>query len=241
MTWRSNPPSQYVDVNKVGVRVPLWALALISIICLALGITAGLTLRDDGDQVVDPLANGPMQKREELVTLAHQELAALTQLDAATNIKGAPTSFGLVTLGKEERDVCVTGQHGFKVHDWYSSACGVQVTWYLAAKHGSPATLDAAAEARFKGRRIPTVSSFTWTEDSGPLPSKLSGEVHAQRAGSGSTLDDFQHATHLRFPEQNAVYHDTVRTFDLATAYRDHGGKRRNVVRLSLLAQYSWT
>lgn len=240
MSWRSRPPSQYKDVKKVGARVPLWAFALASVVCLALGITAGLTLRSNDDQIVDPLANGPMKKRGELVTLAHKELAALTQLDAATNIKGAPTSFGLVTLGKEERDVCVTGQHGFKVHDWYNSACGVQVTWYLAAKRGSPQQLEAAARARFKARRAPTVSSFTWTEDSGPLPSKLSGEVHAQRTSAGK-LDDFQHATHLRVPEQNAIYHDAVRTFDLETAYRDHGGRRKNVVRLSLLAQYSWT
>lgn len=237
MTWRNRPPSQYAKAKGAGVRIPFWALVLVAVVCLALGMTAGISLRED-EQIVDPLADGPMEKRQQLVERANDELGALTQLDAATNIEGAPTSFGLVRLGGERRDVCVTGQHGFKVHDWYNSACGVQVTWYLAAKRGSPSMLEQAARKRFAARRIPTVGSFTWTEDSGPLPSKLSGEVHAGRA---SSLDDFQHASHLRFPEQNAVYHDALRTFDLQDAYREHGGKRKYVVRITLLAQYSWT
>lgn len=241
MTWRSRPPSQHANTKKGGAHTPFWALVLTAFVCFALGLTAGLTLFADDEEIADPRGERTADRRQQLIDEAHGHLIALSQLDAATNVVGAPTRFGLVVLGKEERDVCVTGQHGFKVHDWYDSACGIQVTWYLAAKRGSTATVEAAANARFKGRRVPTVESFAWNDESGPLPSELSGEVDARRAGSAGQLHALQRAAQIDFPEQDAVYHDALTTFDLASAYTSRGKGRNVVARLSLVAQYTWT
>ncbi|MQA81270.1 MAG: hypothetical protein GEV10_22765 [Streptosporangiales bacterium] len=240
MSWRSNPPSQYVKVRG-GLRVPLWSLVLSSIVCLALGITAGLTVPGNDAEPADPHSTALAKKRDALVRTAHAELLAVSQIDAVTDVLGTPSSFGVVVLGREVRDVCVLGSHGFKVHDWYDSACGVQVSWYLATARGSADMVEAAARSRFQARRIPSVESFRWTEDSGPLPSRLSGEAHADTIGSSADLSEFQRSTQLRFSEQNSTYHDSVRSFDLPAEYRERGGKRKVVARITLVAQYAWT
>lgn len=240
MSWRSNPPSQYVKVGG-GLRVPLWSLVLSSFVCLALGITAGFTVTGgDEAEPADPHSAALTKKRDALVREAHTELLAVSQIDAVTNVLGAPTSYGGVVLGREVRDVCVLGMHGWKVHDWYDSACGVQVSWYLATARGSPDTVEAAVRSRFEAREIPTVDSFQWTEKSGPLPSELSGEVQADTTSSTGP-SEFQQSTRLRFSEQNSTYHDSVQTFDLPAAYKEHSGKRKVIARISLVVQYAWT
>lgn len=239
MTWRSTPPSQYVGVKKGGGHVPFWALVLVAVVCLCLGITAGLTLRSD-DKTVDPVANGVMKKRQRMLADAEQQLASLTQLDAAVGVRGTPSSFGLVTLGKERRDVCVTGKKGLLFADHYASACGVQVTWYIAAAHGSKRTVEAAAYERFQAARVPTLAEFQWSSDTGPLPSKLSGQVRAVDASSTEAIDGLQRSSVLAFPEMDATYYEHSTSFDLPTAYEDHGGDRKLVARISLVAEYSW-
>lgn len=240
MSWRSRPPSQYDGVTTSGARAPLWVLLLVSLVCLALGATAGLTLREE-ENIADPQAEKVANKRARLVERAHQELTAATQLDAVTDVPGAPSSFDLVVLGKEERDVCVTGQHGFKVHDWYESACAVQISWYLAAGRGKPDTVTAAAKSRFAARRLPLVNSFEWAEDTGPLPSRLSGDVRTERVAAASDLAELQDSAEVDAPEADAIYHDTLTTFDLGGAYATQGNGRKVVTRMSLLAQYTWT
>lgn len=240
MSWRNRPPRQYDGVTKSGgAHTPLWALVLVGLLCLVLGTAAGVTLRQP-EVLADPASKQSERKRERLITKAHDELTGATQLDAATGVLGMPSSFGLVVLGKEEQDVCVTAWDGLKAHNWYESACGVEVTWYLAARRGSPKTIEAAAEARFAARKIPTVETFSQDEETGPLPNELSGEVQAVRVG-GSALTNLQDDAQLEFPEMQNVYHDRVTTVDLNAAYRDRGEKRKVVARMSLLAQYTWT
>ncbi|MQA04896.1 MAG: hypothetical protein GEV07_19980 [Streptosporangiales bacterium] len=239
MSWRSRPPSQYEGLKSAGGHIPLWVLLLVAVLCLALGGAAGLTLPQE-EPLADPNARKSERKRDKLIDEAHDELTGATQLDAATGVAGMPSRFDLVVLGKEEQDVCVTAWDGWKAHNWYESACGVEVTWYLAARRGTPKMVEAAAKARFKARKIPTVGSFAQDEESGPLPDKLSGEVVAARMGT-QALVDIKDDAQLQFPEMQDVYHDRVTTFDLATAYREHGGKRKVVARMSLLAQYTWT
>lgn len=241
MSWRSNPPSQYVKVGG-GLRVPLWSLVLSSFVCLALGVTAGLTVTNGNDtEPADPHSAALTKKREALVRTAQGELMAVSQIDAVTDVKGAPSSFGGVVLGREIRDVCVFGMHGWKVHDWYDSACGVQVTWYLATARGSTQTVESAVRSRFEAREIPTVDDFHWNERTGPLPGRLSGEVQVQSVESSTDLSLFQRSSSISIPEQQSTYHDSLRSFDLPEEYKEHGGKRRVIVRVSLVAQYAWT
>ncbi|HEX6446360.1 MAG TPA: hypothetical protein VF053_14795 [Streptosporangiales bacterium] len=236
--WRTRPPSQYVATKGKG-GASLWLVLIVGVICLALGAAAGLALRG-GNNTVDPDDPKAATKRTELATRAAAELAALVQLDAATGVPGEPTSYGVVLLGKERRDTCATGDKGFTARGWYSSGCGIKITWYLAVQHGSVKSVRAAAQARFKARRIPDAGSFEWTKKSGPLPSKLSGQVAATTNLSARGLAALQQGTAIRFPEQKSVYRDHVTTVDLNTAYTDHGGRRPVVARISLLAQYAW-
>ncbi|MBO0829373.1 MAG: hypothetical protein J2P24_16485 [Streptosporangiales bacterium] len=236
--WRTRPPSQYVQTKgKRGGS--LWLTVIVGIICLALGAAAGLTVRGNGNTVGpdDPKAAA---KRDQLTASADAELAALAQLDGAIGVPGEPTSYGVSVLGKERRDTCATGDKGFTKHGWYSSACGVKVTWYLAAQHGSVASIEAAIRARFKARRIPDADAFTWTEHSGPLPSRLSGQFTATTNVSARGLHALQEGTAIHFPEQKSRYRDETTTVDLPTAYAGHRTRSPVVARISLLAQYAW-
>lgn len=237
--WRTRPPSQYTQTS--GKRgAPLWLVVVVGVIGLALGAAGALSLRGGG-RTVDPNDPATAAKRRQLASRAAGELAALVQLDAAVGVPGEPTSYGVVVLGKERRDTCATGDKGFTARGWYSSACGVKVTWYLAVQDGSVRSIRAATQARFKARRIPDADSFTWTEKSGPLPSRLSGQFAATDKVSARGLGTLQDGTAIHFPEQKNVYRDETSTIDLPAAYTDHGRHSRVVARVSLLAQYAWT
>lgn len=236
--WRTRPPSQYAPTKGKG-GASLLLVAIVGVVCLALGAAAGLGLRGGGS-TVDPNDPKAAATRERLAIRAAAELAALVQLDAAVGVPGQPTSYGVVMLGKEQRDTCATGDKGFTARGWYSSACGIKITWYLAVRHGSVKSVNAAARARFKARRIPDADTFKWTEKSGPLPKRLSSQFAATTNVSARGLVTFRRGTAIHFPEQKSVYRDQVTTTDLATAYADHGGRGPVVARISLLAQYAW-
>lgn len=236
--WRARPPSQYV-ATKGKSGTSLWLLLIVAVVCLALGATAGLKLRGGGT-VVDPNDAKAAAKRERLATQAAGELAALVQLDAAIGLPGEPPSYDAVVIGKERQDVCATSESGFTARGWYASGCGIRITWYLAVAHGSVTSIDAAAQARMKARRTPSVHSFRWTQQSGPLPNRLSGEYASTTDVSAKGLARFQDGVRIHFPEQDKVYRDEVTTPDLRTAYDDHGGHRPVVTRVSLVAQYAW-
>lgn len=236
--WRTRPPSQYVQTKGKG-GASFWLVVIVGVIGVALGAAGGLSLHGSGS-TVDPNTPKNAAKREQLVSQAGAELAALVQLDAAVGVPGQPTNYGVTVLGKERRDTCATGDKGFTARGWYSSACGVKVTWYLAVRHGSVASVKAAAMARFKARRIPDADSFEETEKSGPLPHRLSGQFAATTNVSKRGLDALQSGTAIRFPEQESVYHDRTVTVDLSTAYAENGGRRPVVARISLVAQYAW-
>lgn len=236
--WRTRPPSQYT-ATKGKRGTSLWLVLIVGVICLALGVTAGLTLHGGGN-TVDPNDPKAAAKRTDLTSQADGELAALVQLDAAVGVPGEPTSYGVVVLGKERRDTCVTGDKGFTARGWYSSACGIKITWYLAVRHGSVKSIRAATQARFDARRIPNADSFKWTEKSGPLPDRLSGQFAATTNLSAGSLRKFQDGTAIKFPEQKSVYRDQLSTVDLGSVYADRGGHRPVIARVSLLAQYAW-
>lgn len=236
--WRTRPPSQYVQTKgKRGAS--LWLIVIVGVICLGLGAAAGLTLRGNGS-ALDPNSRRVTGKREQLTTRADAELAALVQLDGAVGVPGEPTSYGVVVLGEERRDTCATGDKGFTARGWYSSACGIKITRYLAVRHGSLASIEAAARARFKARRIPNADSFHWTQKSGPLPTRLSGQFAATRNVSARGLAAFQRGTRISFPEEKSVYRDQTTTVDLRSAYAEHGHRSPVVARISLLAEYAW-
>lgn len=239
MAWRSRPPSQYAGVKKGGGHVPFWALVLVAVVCLCLGITAGLTLRND-DESVAPAAKNVSKKRSRMLTDANEKLAALTQLDAAVGVRGAPSSFGLVVLGKERRDICVTGKSVLLFADHYGSACGVQVTWYVATKRGNTKTVEAAAYERFEAMRVPRLADFHWSSDTGPLPSELSGQVRAVDATSPEVISGLQQSSVLAFPEMDKTYYERSTSFDLNTSYHEKGNDGLVVARISLVAEYAF-
>lgn len=227
VSWRSRPPSQY-SATKGRVRFPhFWSFVLTGLICLAVGLGGGLALAgQDGSKLVSPTKRAA--KREHLTSRENGTLGVLTTID------------GTVLLGKERRDVCATARGGWTAKEWYASGCGIEVTWYLAAK-GSPRAVKRAVRARMERQHVPRVSDFTWTKNSGPLPRKPSGQVRAVDAHTKGALTHLKRGRALSFPKQGRVYHDRVTSFDLASAYQPHRHDHPVLVRVSLVAQYAWT
>lgn len=229
MSWRNRPPSQYT-ARKGGSRVPyFWTFVLTGLVCIAVGLGGGVVLANQSaPKLTHPMTRKHVAKRQHLIARANTTLGVLT------NIRGA------TLLGKEHRDVCATAKGGLLARGWYESGCGIEVSWYVAAR-GDPHAVKRAVRARMMKQNVPRTSDFTWTESSGPLPSKPSGKVRAVRARDKGALSGLQRGSALNFPEQERIYRERVTSFHLASAYQAHRRGHPVVARVSLVAEYAWT
>lgn len=229
MSWRARPPSQFEMTGGSASSPSFWMVVIVAIIALAVGLVGGLVLANQiGVDRVDPAGTKAAAKRAKLVAHADRQLASVARLH------------GAALLGNERTNVCVTGKHNLLGGASYDSACGVQVSVYLAIP-GTPESARKAARVRLAEQHIPPRADFQSSDSSGPLPKRLHGTVVSTGRTGADRLAVFQRQARLSIPDQETVYYTRTTTFDLSAAYHKHRNGHPVVTRISLVAQYAWT